>query len=159
MPMSDREIHDTPTSAPHDGPSRRGVVLGLLATTGSAVGLCATSGCSKKKEPEEHPEVRAGSEPKPGAKLLPIDKIPAEGTIIQEAGIVVLGNPHDGFRAFSAYCTHQGCMLSDISSDALNCPCHGSRFDLTTGEPLSGPARKPLPRVKVRVAGEHVVIE
>jgi 3-phenylpropionate/trans-cinnamate dioxygenase ferredoxin subunit len=44
-------------------------------------------------------------------------------------------------------CTHLGCSLSDGELDdeaIVTCPCHGSRFDLTTGEPVEGPADEPI---------------
>lgn len=46
----------------------------------------------------------------------------------------------------SNYCTHLDCMLSSgkISDDGLVCSCHGSVFDLETGEPISPPATKPI---------------
>jgi 3-phenylpropionate/trans-cinnamate dioxygenase ferredoxin component len=51
-------------------------------------------------------------------------------------------------------CTHAGCSLAEgelIEHDeAIRCPCHGSAFDLETGEPIEGPARDPVPVFVVR---------
>ena len=48
-----------------------------------------------------------------------------------------------GIGALSAECTHLGCTVRR-TSDGFSCPCHGATFD-TTGHPVSGPARRPLP--------------
>ncbi len=52
---------------------------------------------------------------------------------------------HDkiGFGAFSAKCTHLGCIVQR-TSEGFQCPCHGARFG-PMGEVLCGPARKDLP--------------
>ena len=52
--------------------------------------------------------------------------------------------------AFSAVCTHRGCTVAP-GDDALECPCHGSTYDLTTGENTGGPAPRPLAVLPVRV--------
>lgn len=52
-------------------------------------------------------------------------------------------------------CTHAGCSLSEgnltESEDAVECPCHGSIFELEHGEPLNGPAVDPVSVYPVRV--------
>jgi cytochrome b6-f complex iron-sulfur subunit len=57
---------------------------------------------------------------------------------------------------FSAICTHQGCAVAPAGKQ-LNCPCHGSVFDVTTGAVLNGPASRPLPAVKVAISGTNIV--
>jgi len=49
-----------------------------------------------------------------------------------------------GLRAFSTSCTHAGCRLGREQGGFLACGCHGSRFDAATGQPIMGPAYKPL---------------
>ena len=56
-------------------------------------------------------------------------------------------------HAFSAACTHQGCTVGSVSGGAINCPCHGSRFDANTGAVVSGPAPASLAPVSVDVTG------
>jgi nitrite reductase/ring-hydroxylating ferredoxin subunit len=43
-------------------------------------------------------------------------------------------------------CTHDDCRLSDgiLESYSVTCPCHGSEFDLRTGEALCPPADQPV---------------
>lgn len=60
--------------------------------------------------------------------------------------------------AFSARCTHQGCIISPAGK-SLDCPCHGSSYDYETGAVLAGPAVFPLPAIAVIVADAQVVLE
>jgi cytochrome b6-f complex iron-sulfur subunit len=59
-------------------------------------------------------------------------------------GAVAILREGDRFTALSTRCTHLGCRVRKDRPDSLVCPCHGSRFD-ARGEPVSGPAREPLP--------------
>jgi len=55
-----------------------------------------------------------------------------------------------GLRAFSAVCTHAGCTVKyGGAGGQFLCPCHGAAFDAGTGAVLRGPARRPLPPIKV----------
>ena len=58
--------------------------------------------------------------------------------------------------AFSAICTHRGCIVVPEKT-GLNCPCHQSLFDTATGAVLKGPATEPLPAVKVALDGDRVL--
>jgi cytochrome b6-f complex iron-sulfur subunit len=57
---------------------------------------------------------------------------------------------------FSAICTHQGCTVKPAKT-TLNCPCHGSKYNASTGAVLGGPAPAPLPKVAVTVSDGKVV--
>ncbi len=62
----------------------------------------------------------------------------------------------EGVFALGDECTHSGCSLSEegeVSKDGegIECVCHGSIFDLHTGEPLHGPATDPVPVYHVQV--------
>lgn len=48
--------------------------------------------------------------------------------------------------ATSNYCTHLDCLLSSgkLVDDGLGCSCHGSVFDLETGDPVYPPATEPI---------------
>lgn len=58
--------------------------------------------------------------------------------------------------AFSAICTHQACMVAPAGKE-LDCPCHGSVYNATTGAVINGPAPLPLPPVKVTLSGDNVI--
>ena len=62
------------------------------------------------------------------------------------------------FVAFSAICTHLGCLV-DFQADQhkVFCPCHAGTFDLK-GQVVSGPPPKPLPEYKVSVVQDSVVV-
>jgi Rieske Fe-S protein len=59
-------------------------------------------------------------------------------------------------HAFSSICTHQGCPVDKVANGTIQCPCHGSQFDATTGEVVHGPAGRPLPAVAVIVRDGEV---
>ena len=69
---------------------------------------------------------------------------PATGT----QAIVVQATPGQ-FKAFSALCTHRGCTVA-YEGGELVCPCHGARFDASTGAVTQGPAQQPLAPVSVQ---------
>jgi len=57
-------------------------------------------------------------------------------------------------HALGDECTHRSCSLSEGELDPegqVVCPCHGSRFDLESGEPVGGPAAEPVPVYPARV--------
>jgi rieske iron-sulfur protein len=69
----------------------------------------------------------------------------------------------DGIVAFSAICTHAGCLVSGWRPQEarLFCPCHGSVYDPAAGaRVVAGPAPRPLPALKLRIeAGALMVAE
>lgn len=65
----------------------------------------------------------------------------------------------DGILAFSAICTHMGCIVDQFTDfgreqKQLNCRCHGSIFDPRRGAAVvDGPAPRPLPAIPIGVSG------
>ena len=80
-----------------------------------------------------------------------------------EAGerTVLLINVTGALLAIDDECTHQGCSLSDgtLEGEELECICHGSVFNVRTGEVQQGPAEDPVPTYPVHVEGETVYVE
>jgi cytochrome P450/nitrite reductase/ring-hydroxylating ferredoxin subunit len=73
---------------------------------------------------------------------------------------VCLGRVGGAWVAFDDTCTHEECPLSDgeLDGNVVVCPCHGSEFDVRTGDVLTPPALDPLPIYEARVeAGELLV--
>lgn len=84
--------------------------------------------------------------------------VPVGGGVIPPDGGVVVTQPTEGdFKVFSSTCTHTGCPVSQVT-DVITCPCHGSTFDITTGDVLGGPASSPLPAVGFTIEGDQVVL-
>lgn len=79
------------------------------------------------------------------------------GVIFADEQVVVTQPTAGEFKCFSAVCTHTGCTVAGIS-DVITCPCHGSTFDLATGDVLGGPAPSALPAVDFSVDGDQVVL-
>jgi Rieske Fe-S protein len=61
-------------------------------------------------------------------------------------------------RAFSAVCTHVGCILSQVTGRTIDCPCHGSKFAITSGAVVAGPAPTPLPRKQIEIVDGRIVL-
>jgi Rieske Fe-S protein len=65
--------------------------------------------------------------------------------------IVLTRGTGDEVHAFTAVCTHLQCTVANVSGGTINCNCHGSKFDATTGAVVQNPATKPLSRIPVTV--------
>ena len=73
---------------------------------------------------------------------------------------IVLADVGGDVVAFSNVCPHAGCDLVDgeMDDDQIECVCHGSRFDVKTGEVINGPATENLPLYTVHVEGDDVMV-
>jgi glycine/D-amino acid oxidase-like deaminating enzyme/nitrite reductase/ring-hydroxylating ferredoxin subunit len=77
------------------------------------------------------------------------DLVPGEGRIVASGlGQQAVYREDDGtLHRLSARCTHVGCIVAwNPEERTWDCPCHGSRFEPTTGDVIQGPAVNPLPR-------------
>jgi len=79
------------------------------------------------------------------------------GTIIGGKNIVVTQPAAGTFKAFTAVCTHQGCLVNSSCGGTINCPCHGSKFSIKDGSVVTGPATSPLAAVAIKVEGTSIV--
>ena len=91
----------------------------------------------------------------PVKQIATVDGMPIGG-----ARAFAYPEPHDScllirtgeqtFVAFSQKCTHLSCaVVPQPEKNRLYCPCHEGSFDLQNGEPLTGPPRRPLPRINL----------
>lgn len=73
---------------------------------------------------------------------------------------VFIANVGGRFYAIGNRCTHMDCMLSDgtLNGESVTCTCHGSVFDVKSGNVVKGPARKPEPVFQVKVEGDQILI-
>ena len=81
-----------------------------------------------------------------------------EEKVFEDVKVVVTQPTRGDFKAFSAICTHQGCTVNGVSDGVITCPCHGSTFDIATGEVKQGPATKPLPPKTVSVGADGITV-
>lgn len=144
-------------------PSRR-TVLATAGATSVALSLAACGG-SSGGGPSDGQSQGAGDQPtdrsgEPGGNdgvLVKTSEVPEGGGKILEEQKVVVTQPSAGeFKAFSAVCTHQGCLVTSVADGTINCPCHGSRFAVGDGSVAQGPATQALPAVGVSVKGGAV---
>lgn len=99
---------------------------------------------------EEWVRVASASDVKPGAIL----------RVIVGDDQVALANADGELYAVDNVCTHEYAELHEgwIEDCLIECPLHGSRFDLRTGMVQSLPAVHALPLYEVKVEGEDVFV-
>jgi nitrite reductase/ring-hydroxylating ferredoxin subunit len=78
-----------------------------------------------------------------------------------DAEPVVLAHADGEFLATSDICSHAFVMLHDgwLEGEEIECPQHGSRFNMRTGEVLSPPATQPIDVYSVKVEGKTVYVK
>ncbi len=78
-----------------------------------------------------------------------------------EGHAVAVANADGTFYAFDDTCTHRQCSLAEgeLDGTTIMCACHGSEFDVSTGEVLNGPAVVPVDTYEVRVEGDAVQVQ
>lgn len=139
------------TPARPSGPTRRHVLAGG-ASVAALAALAAGCGAGGRRDP-------AGTAPAGPVDLGSTSGIPVGGGTIFATGPVVVTQPATGtFKCFSAVCTHQGCTVSEVKDGTIICPCHGSRYRITDGGVVRGPATSPLPRKAITVANGTITL-
>lgn len=78
-----------------------------------------------------------------------------------EIAVANLGN--GTFLAVDDICSHAESSLSegevDVDMETIECPRHGSTFDLRTGQPKTLPATLPIVTFPVKVDGDRIMID
>ena len=71
---------------------------------------------------------------------------------LEHAEIVVI-NLNDKYFAIEDVCTHDGSEISSgcLLGHAIECPRHGARFDIRSGEVLDPPAYEPIRVFEIRI--------
>lgn len=64
---------------------------------------------------------------------------------------IVIGRTENGLSAFEDRCTHRGGTLADgvMIADTVQCPWHGSQFNVKTGNVNAGPAKENIKIYKI----------
>jgi Rieske Fe-S protein len=151
--------------------SRRAVLASACAACAATLAGCARYGTSQGLAgPPGVPAYGAPSTSAPPAGaasastgsaptvLATTAEIPVGGGKVLTAQKIVITQPQAGtFHAFTAICTHQGCIVNTVSGGTINCPCHGSEYSIVNGSVVRGPAPLPLAAVAIKVEGTSIV--
>jgi 3-phenylpropionate/trans-cinnamate dioxygenase ferredoxin subunit len=77
--------------------------------------------------------------------------------------VAVANLGEEGFRAVHAICSHAHYFLDegdvDVDDETIECPKHGSTFDLNSGRPTTLPATTPVRAFPVKVEADDIMIE
>ncbi|GHA15567.1 Rieske (2Fe-2S) protein [Streptomyces echinoruber] len=135
---------------PTGAPSRRTVIAAAgAAGLGVALTACGSEDGSSSSG--------SGGNSAGGTVLAKTSEIPEGGGKIFKDRAVVVTQPSSGqFKAFSAKCTHQGCLVGSVANGVIHCPCHNSEFSVEDGSVKQGPATQPLPAQKINVKGDSI---
>ena len=134
---------------------------GGLVAVGGLVAACSSGGeeAAPAASASSAPAATAGSASAAAGAVAQTSDIPVGGGIILDEPAVVVTQPAEGdFKAFTAICPHQGCLVSEVTDNEIICPCHGSKFSATDGSVLAGPAQVGLEPAGVAVEGGSVVL-
>ena len=73
---------------------------------------------------------------------------------------VCIINIEGNYHAIGNVCTHVGGPLDEgtLEGYEVECPWHGSKFDVRTGEPTKPPARQAVPTYEVKVEGNNILV-
>jgi 3-phenylpropionate/trans-cinnamate dioxygenase ferredoxin subunit len=75
---------------------------------------------------------------------------------------ILVANVDSKYYAIGDKCTHRGCKLSGGTlkeNGVVACPCHGSNFDLKTGNVVKGPAKTPELVFQVKVEKDDILAD
>jgi Rieske Fe-S protein len=139
-------------------------LLPRRAVIAAAAGLGAAAACGPAATPSTDATASVASSPPPTPTreprpVAPADDIPVGGGRVYPDLRVVVTQPSPGeFRGFGIVCTHDSCELNAVKNGTINCPCHGSRYAITDGSVVRGPARTGLRTEKVAVQGDQIVL-
>ena len=73
---------------------------------------------------------------------------------------VCIINTEGNYYAIGNICTHLGGPLDEgtLEGYEVECPWHGSKFDVRTGEPTKPPAARAVPKYEVKIEGNNVLV-
>jgi Rieske Fe-S protein len=123
----------------------------------AVLGRPASSQPATSQPAASQPAASQPASSQPPSLALTSDVPVGGGKILADKKIVITQPRAGSFEAFAAVCTHQGCTVSSVSGGTINCPCHGSKFSVTNGSVVTGPAPSALAPVSIKVQGTSIV--
>jgi Rieske Fe-S protein len=136
--------------------TRRGVLAGVgLVGLAGVITACGAGSSSSAPAVSTAASTSAAANALAATTDIPV----GSGTIFTGPKVVVTQPTAGEFKAFSAVCTHMGCIVSQVSNGTIDCPCHGSQYSITTGDVVAGPAPMPLPAEQIKVSGGSIFLE
>lgn len=90
------------------------------------------------------------------------DVAPGQVKVVEiEGEDVALCNVDGQIYAIADVCTHDDGPLGEgcLRGDEIECPRHGARFNVRSGQALSLPAVVPVPTFKVKIVQEHIFVD
>jgi 3-phenylpropionate/trans-cinnamate dioxygenase ferredoxin component len=84
----------------------------------------------------------------------------AKKVVVDGTAIAVVMDSAGEVHALGDICTHGDISLSEgfVEDDTLECWAHGSKFELTSGKPLTLPAYEPVPVFAVEIIDGDIYI-
>ncbi|MFD8480405.1 Rieske 2Fe-2S domain-containing protein [Kitasatospora sp. NPDC059673] len=155
-------LHASSLRARCHGHAARGRVLGLSGTT--AVGLAAALGghlAYRQAAGAAHAEAELRLAPPDWHPLGATADFPADVPVrrhLGEVAVVVVHGSDDTWTVLADRCTHMAGSLAggELIDGCVQCPVHHSRFRLSDGHPVQGPATAPQPRFETRVLADRL---
>jgi Rieske Fe-S protein len=168
---------------PQPEATRRAVLAGAGLVGVTTLAACSTSttsnGTPSSGTPDSGstsgganpggPQMQAGGSPTDsagsggggggGTVLGAATAVPVGGGKVFTAEKIVVTQPSAGhYKGFSAVCTHMHCIVDRVANGTIDCPCHGSRYSITDGSVVAGPAPSPLPAQQITVADGKITL-
>ena len=133
---------------------RRTVLRGVAVIGAGAALTACGGGASETSDPGPTDGDATSEAPASGVSLGKASEVPVGSGKIYADNKIVVTQPTEGdFKAFSAVCTHQGCIVSSVVKAEIKCGCHGSVYSIKDGSVVGGPAPKALAAAKVTDEG------
>ncbi len=80
-------------------------------------------------------------------------------TPVNDEPVIVVNTEAGGIKAYSAICTHLGCIVYwHESRGVIQCPCHDGRFNPLNGAVISGPPPRALPPYEFEIVDGQVYV-
>ncbi|MBH0119481.1 Rieske (2Fe-2S) protein [Rhodococcus sp. CX] len=138
--------------------NRRTVLIGVGVVAAAATAACGNSNTGSTGAATTTPNQANRTPAAQIGPLIAVGDIPVGGGVVFPSQEVVVTKPGDSqVLAFSAVCTHQGCTVADVSGGTINCPCHGSKYNLD-GTVAHGPATRSLPGKTTEIRDGQVYV-